>query len=570
MRHATVLVLVLACAASLAQDRFSFVVLGDRTPNPDDSAFGLMLEEVKLLDPDFILCTGNLVEPDTATLDARWDAVLGMLAGTGIELRTCPGSNDIFDARSESLYAARLGRPDYSFQHGNAAFVVLDNSRWQSFDEIPQARRNWFRGELKRAGRFARSFAVMHRPYWRHARHDSLPDTMHRWFRESGIDLVITGHDRFYCSALVDSVRYVQVGPSGAAVPSGLDASQGGFRHYLHCTVDGENLQVAVIEPGSVRPVDVVTVEALEALARAKKEAVELEPVECVAGRRVSATRTVRLRNNSPLAQSGKMKWDTEGTSWRISPATLQFHASPGAACRYDFDIELPVTGDVYPLPRFSLPFRYAPGRNVVLSSSLPVRRRASALVVDSAPTIDGLLDDSCWAGSRTLSSFGANAGGANPVERVRVWVGFDSTRLYIAAGCRESRPDRVVADRTGRDSNLGADDHLAILLQPDRSNPATWFEVVVNPEGAVADSRCRPSADSVARNPDWNPDWEIAAARDEDGWTVEMACPVEDFGEVGRNWGINAARFQSRYGVSGCWQVPFEHDPAGFGVLER
>ena len=67
-----------------------------------------------------------------------------------------------------------------------------------------------------------------------------------------------------------------------------------------------------------------------------------------------------------------------------------------------------------------------------------------------------------------------------------------------------------------------------------------------------------------------WNGNWRVAARKDRDGWTAELSCPLEDFGSVGRNWAVNAVRFQSRFKDIGVWQVPFEHDPATFGRLHR
>jgi hypothetical protein len=59
-----------------------------------------------------------------------------------------------------------------------------------------------------------------------------------------------------------------------------------------------------------------------------------------------------------------------------------------------------------------------------------------------------------------------------------------------------------------------------------------------------------------------------VATGRGASYWTVELSCPLSDFGVVGETWGVNASRFQPRTKEVAVWQVPFEHTPDGFGLL--
>ncbi len=565
------LLLLLAAAPGAAQDRFSFVVLGDRTGRARDSTFRLILDEVRLLEPDFIVNTGDLIEgytsPDSAS--AQWDTVLGLLAATGIPLHPCPGNHDIVDAASESIYVARLGGPDRSFQFGNACFIMLDNSRARDFGRLDEARRRWLRGELGRSRRFEHAFVLMHRPFWRYALEQGFPDTLHDWFCGAGIEAVFTGHDHFYCSHQRDGVRYFQVGPSGSRYKVHDDPALGAFQNYLFCQVDGSELTVTVIEPGAIRSPDAVTWDAVGLLERAKREAVRLEPLAARAGSAIEQKRALVLRDIAGLAQSGRLEWRTEGTGWQVKPAAMQFQCTANGSCRYEFDFRLPETSAFYPLPRYALDYRVAQGRRTGLTNLLPTRRATEAIVVDEPPAVDGKLDDACWRAWPNVTSFGSRTGEACPVERTRLWFGFDSSRLYLAARCRESRPDLIRASERERDDKVYEDDHLNIVLAPPGSD--AYYQLFVNAAGAIADRSCRLTETGESeRDYSWNGDWSVAAGRDEEGWTVELSCPLDDLGAGAGDWRINVVRFQSRIDDIGVWQVPFQHDPATFGTLAR
>jgi hypothetical protein len=91
----------------------------------------------------------------------------------------------------------------------------------------------------------------------------------------------------------------------------------------------------------------------------------------------------------------------------------------------------------------------------------------------------------------------------------------------------------------------------------------------MVNCTGTIADRVCRFAAGESRKDYSWNGSWQVATGKGADYWTVEMSCPLSDFGSVGESWGVNASRFRSRTKEVAVWQVPFEHDPSGFGLLK-
>jgi hypothetical protein len=121
-------------------------------------------------------------------------------------------------------------------------------------------------------------------------------------------------------------------------------------------------------------------------------------------------------------------------------------------------------------------------------------------------------------------------------------------------------------ADNSPRppDSDLAARDHVKLLLDVDRDY-ATWWELSF-------DHRGYPST-SCAGDATWNPQWFIAAAGDDDWWTVEAAIPLAELGpqrpQVRDVWGVQIQRVVPRLGVSALSQpAAAAVRPEGFGLL--
>jgi hypothetical protein len=122
------------------------------------------------------------------------------------------------------------------------------------------------------------------------------------------------------------------------------------------------------------------------------------------------------------------------------------------------------------------------------------------------------------------------------------MWVFFDDERLYVAARCLNSEPDRIIANELRRDgSAIPQNDNFGIVLDTflDRRT-AYYFQTT--PLGAMRDAAV---TDGV-NNGNWNTVWEVRTSRSEAGYTIEMAIPFKSLryrGGGAQTWGINARR---------------------------
>jgi hypothetical protein len=312
----------------------------------------------------------------------------------------------------------------------------------------------------------------------------------------------------------------------------------------------------------------------------AKEQAVALDAVTVSYAGPVAASLPLTVRNITAQAMTTKLTWHDSLTAWRVEPRELTVSITPQGHVIQSFKAQLANPDSLYPLPVFSLPYEYAPGKKTSVARSLPIRREAALIRATTKPELDGRLTDSYWQATPTLRTFGGRTGGSTPVEATAVWIARDDSLLYVAASCTESRSAGLKTDATARDGNVCEDDNLNIVLSFDRSSPSplwgegkgegkSYYEVFVNPAGTVADRKRWFESGESRKDYSWNGNWQVATGRGADCWTVEMSCPLSDFGNTGDSWGVNASRFQSRTKEIAVWQVPFEHNPAAFGLLK-
>jgi hypothetical protein len=586
-RLTTLILLTIALAA--ADNGFDFVVLGDRTGSAREGVFETALSEVKLLRPSLLMNVGDLVEGYTKshdTLIQQWDTIMRLLRNTGVYYRLTPGNHDITDAMSESVFVRYFGGPHSSFNFGGSHFLIIDNSRW---DSLPETELAWIDRDLA-LNRLARwTFVFMHRSYWVKALREGKADRLHNIFRQYGVDYVFSGHDHYYCSAVWDSIHYVQVGPTGSRYKVYEDEERGAFQNYLLVHCGDSAVRLEVVRPGSLLAQDCVTLKDIALLDSIDRSGLNLSDVALSPDGALDDSVTAEVRNVSNSVLSTRCEWNLAASNWRVEPETVVVVCSPGvggqgSGVRSVFSVQLPAGASPYPLPSLNLDYPYGPGKLHEIDRLLPLRRSADCPKI-ALPRLDGVLNDKAWKKVKPIQQFGAKDGGVSPTEPFDVLLAHDDTMLFIAARCVETQMSRLKTDETVRDGKVANDDNLNFLLCPDVDsvirNPqsAVYYQLIISPAGVIWDRKCSMQNGKSVRDNAWNGNWQVANSLDKNQWILELAIPLADFGvapESGqrsavngeRSLGFNIVRFQSRNQAVGVYQVPFVHDPATLARL--
>ena len=199
-----------------------------------------------------------------------------------------------------------------------------------------------------------------------------------------------------------------------------------------------------------------------------------------------------------------------------------------------------------------------------------PFDRCGLAVRVDSAPVIDGYLDDPQWEGAERLTGF-TIAGSPSSLPEAQT-VGrllFDKTHLYIAVECLEPHMSLLVSRKRPRDDAIWSDDSVEIHLDPHREQ-ANVFEVIVNAHGSFYDAISvplspelpfpaeqwpTPPAAEIELDESWNGEVKVRAQRLADRWTAEISVSFASLGAPvprdGDTWGFDLFRWQRSTGVA-------------------
>ncbi len=150
------------------------------------------------------------------------------------------------------------------------------------------------------------------------------------------------------------------------------------------------------------------------------------------------------------------------------------------------------------------------------------VRPRFELPLVETAPIIDGDLDDACWKRAFHASDFVRFAGSMPVSEPTEARIIASASVLFIAFHCKDAAPERIRASETQRGSRaVWQDDHVAIEIDSQNTRRGR-SSFVVSARGTQTESLEGGTADNIA----WSGDWRAATKRVDDGWTCEIAIP--------------------------------------------
>jgi hypothetical protein len=172
---------------------------------------------------------------------------------------------------------------------------------------------------------------------------------------------------------------------------------------------------------------------------------------------------------------------------------------------------------------------------------------------VDTAPHIDGLLDDPAWSHATVLDGFYVPNLDRAPTEATVVQIVADSAYLYFAIRCFDANPERISMEQTRRGSALWSDDYVEIRL--DIEHLHRWrgiYEFRVNPRGTQDEEIPDGSASKI----EWRGDWIAQTRVDSLGWTAEVAIPLIIFNRPAgpHDIGLSFWRYQPRTREQSQW----------------
>lgn len=192
--------------------------------------------------------------------------------------------------------------------------------------------------------------------------------------------------------------------------------------------------------------------------------------------------------------------------------------------------------------------------------SQEPDKKKYTAIEIEEAPVIDGVLDDISWGKGDWVSDFTQfepyNAAAAT--QRTEFKIVFDKDNLYIAMKAFDTSPDSIVQRLTRRDNPDG--DFMGIAFD-SYHDLRTAFMFAVTAGGVKFDQMLTEDGDN--EDDSWNANWWVKVNLEEDGWVAEMKIPFSQLRfkkESKGAWGLQVFRQTYRHNELDFWQhIPKE-----------
>jgi hypothetical protein len=181
-------------------------------------------------------------------------------------------------------------------------------------------------------------------------------------------------------------------------------------------------------------------------------------------------------------------------------------------------------------------------------------KKSLNAIRVESAPHLDGILDDDVWKNAPAAEGFVVldPIPGAPLPQNTEVKVIYTDQAIYIGFLNFDTEPDNILQQLSGRD-NLGNSDYCGITFSCYRDG-INGFGFITTPKGEQTDMRI----DAVnGQDNSWNAIWNCKAKVLDNGWSAELMIPFAALRFPSSDeqvWNINFVRHLRRVRHTAYW----------------
>ncbi len=170
--------------------------------------------------------------------------------------------------------------------------------------------------------------------------------------------------------------------------------------------------------------------------------------------------------------------------------------------------------------------------------------------------TLDGLSTEDAWKDIKPfpMVTFIPNPGNP-PSEKTEILIGHDENYLYAAGRLFDREPDKIQSPSKKRDYFESNTEWFGILLDTfnDKENALGFFTTPsgLRWDGMVTNDAEPRTINDMPVNASWNTFWDVAVARNDKGWFVEMRIPFSSLRFQDKNgrvlMGLTTFRFIPR-----------------------
>ncbi|MFO0880571.1 MAG: metallophosphoesterase [Gemmataceae bacterium] len=201
-------------------DGFQFAIVSDRTGGHRPKVFSRAVDQLNLMQPEFVLSVGDLIEgysTNKDVVDKQWREFQTYTSRLKMPFFYVPGNHDITNKMMDGLWKDRFGRSYYEFVYRNVLMVVLNSEDPPATGSarISAEQLAWLDKVLKANSGVRWTLVFLHKPMW------VMPDVDKNGWLEVEKQLagrnytVFAGHVHRYQKFVRQGQNYYMLGTTG-------------------------------------------------------------------------------------------------------------------------------------------------------------------------------------------------------------------------------------------------------------------------------------------------------------------------------------------------------------------
>ncbi len=152
-----------------ADDSFQFLIITDRTGGHRQQIFSKAVEQINLLQPEFVVSVGDLIEGYTENqdqLDKEWKEFQYFTSKLQMPFFYTPGNHDITNKVMQQLWESKFGRQYYHFVYKNVLFLCLSTEDPPGSNSMSPQQVDYFKKVLDAYPKVRWTMVLLHKPIW--------------------------------------------------------------------------------------------------------------------------------------------------------------------------------------------------------------------------------------------------------------------------------------------------------------------------------------------------------------------------------------------------------------------
>lgn len=550
---------------------FKFIVWGD-SQFENIETFNGIVQETELLKPAFVIHVGDMIhgytyDPENAR--RQWKHFKEQISPLSCPFYPTPGNHDVTTAEIEPIYQeAWSGKYYYSFDYGNSHFIILDAFLNQQFDTIPEEELNWLEKDLETNKNADNIFISFHSPLYlkKEDKNDWL--AIQNLLERYSIKAVFSGHYHIYDYRIKNNINYFCLNSSGGM--EYYNHLAGYSHHFLVVSIDGKNVNFAVVENGMIYPPDAVP-PGQSSLSKAYLEREKTIQIPDPSKKSIDVNISIPIENRTDQTRTFSLTWDTNDKRWIFQPWFTAITLKPEEKRLVNFNIVGPngnFNRTQLPKIRVDTPFQNSAGWKTTLSfyHKLFHPPEIEAKQINEKITLDGKIEEPVWDTTPSIIKFHTDIKGTLAPENNSVKILYNRENLYIGIKGEEPNPDGLIYYAYGELPLVFGDDDFELYFDTNRDKK-TFYRLMVNPKGTT-----------LCSGPDglFSFNFDVKTYIGKNYWSAEFEIPFSELEvnspKFGNIWGFNVRRHRQQAVPSQRdWSKMNNHpyQPQYFGLLK-